>query len=89
MEKTFHPFFLECSFCEQDMARKKFFSKMAFNNGGGLIFVRGGHSYLSLEGNMEFKVPKEYDQAEHAKLIAMIQSSSQKNSSRYLKNDKP
>lgn len=72
MSKNFFPFFLECSIVEQDKIKKKLFSTLAFNGGGGLIFNRGPRYVLSFEGNKEFKIPTEYDSKEHVKLVNML-----------------
>jgi hypothetical protein len=72
MSKNFFPFFLECSFVEQDKVKKRLFTKLAFNDGGGLIFNRGNRFVLSCEGNTEFKIPSEYSSKEHARLSKML-----------------
>lgn len=68
----FHSFFMECHIRETNPIMKMLFYKMAFNEGGGLIFKRGNHYYLSLEDNMEFKIPPYYDEKEHANLTKFI-----------------
>lgn len=70
--KWFFPFFLECSFAENDILKKKLFMTLAFNDGGGLVFNRGNKYVVSLEGNTEFKIPAEYDSTEHIKISSML-----------------
>lgn len=72
MSKNFFPFFLECSLVEQDKVKKKLYSTLAFNEGGGLIFVRGNKFFLSFEENKEFKIPLDYNLEEHVKLSNML-----------------
>lgn len=70
--KWFFPFFLECSFVEKDNLKKKLFTALAFNDGGGLVFSRGNKYVVSLERNKEFKIPTEYDSKEHIKISNML-----------------
>lgn len=72
MSKNFFPFFLECSFVEQDKVKKKLFAKLAFNDGGGLVFCRGNRYFVSFEGNKEYKIPSEFDLNEHSKISNML-----------------
>jgi len=68
----FHKFFFECSIKEPDNIIKKLYTLLALNSGGGLIFERGHYYYLSLEDNTEFKIPLDYDKAEHDRLTNAI-----------------